>query len=319
MGKTFWAFTFICLLLLTMLTWSFSRLFSGEFLVNVLRDNNAYNRLLDNPSVYQDLEMGNLSQEQVKTILAKAIPAETFYSFLQQYFDSYADWFTGRVNELNFSYDLSATRQKARDALVETTLSSYNNLPDCQTAQLKSWSFEEGLPACRLANTSSSSADIARLASQQAETTLSFLPEKIEVKNPAQLVLARSAISRLFWGFWALWAVTAIWLLLFLVVQRRKALVTLGASLIISGLIAISFSFFLWDWLATTIIDFLAGSITINELLPLANDLARQLTDTIKNNMGFYAVVSIVLGLGSFMLAVIFRRRHQLQQKIELN
>jgi len=302
-----------------MLTWSVSRLFRGEYLVSQLRDNNTYNRLLDNPSVWQSMTKGNLSEGQIKQIIGQSIPAETFYGFLEGYLTNYTNWLTGRSTSLAYSYDMSTVRQRGKEAIAQKILVSYDDLPDCQATQLKNWSFSEGVPECHLANTSSSSPDIIRLANQQAEEFVSQVPEKIEIKASSGQEPVRAAVSRVFWGFWALWGVTGVWLLLFLLIQRRKAFFTLGVTFIIAGLIAIGFNFFLWDWLARTVTDYLTGNAAIQDVLPLVNDIIRQLTDTIKTNMGVYGVVSVILGLGSFILAAIFRRRRLDQSKIALN
>jgi len=319
MGKSFWALTFIGLLLLTMLTWSVSRLLSGKYLVDQLRGSKTYDRLLDNPSIWREIQAGNLSENQIKNLISQSITPDIFYGFAEGYLTAFTDWLTGRSPNLNYAYDMSNVKRRAKEAVAGMILSSYDNLPDCQSTQLKSWSFGEGMPECRLAGTSSSSPDIERLANQQAEEIVTQLPEQVEIKETARLNAFRGAVSRLLWGFRALWGVTAVWLLLFLLVQRRKAFFTLGLALLFSGLIAVGFNFFLWDWLTKTITDYLTGISTIQNVLPLLNDLIGQLIASIKTFMGVCGISCVVLGLGNFVLAVFLRRRRLEQARISLN
>lgn len=288
------------------------RMQDTNFVVDRARSVNLYSRLATNitpliagdESITKDIGLTSLETPE---LIKGAIDGEQFYDFLHQYLDAYIPWITGKTDKLDFTYDLSPTKDKLTDSLATKILAQYDALSVCTSAQLRNWEFKETLPTCKLASTSSSSKDISAQALLLASNFSSVLPDQIIAPAPSEkLVGIQKMVTIGFKVIYSIWALTLIFILLYLLVFRSKGLVNLGVIFIFVGLLHIGFSFIGWDWITRTVSDAISGG-DAKSLIPIMIDFVTLILESLKSALSNLSIG--LLGAGVMMLLVgIFSR-----------
>jgi hypothetical protein len=278
------------------------------FLNEQARETNLYGRLSANlPRLLPEsfaAETG-LSTEDLADVLVAAVDAQTFYGFVDAVTSSYITWLVGDSEKLDFRYDLEAVKTNGRDKALDRLLAKYGELPLCDSEQVKSWSTENGLPSCRLPEGNVRSNDVSRLLGQHLDKVLETLPSEIVGNETAKL---REGRAKVLWTLQAVrltWIITAVFLLLYLVIFRRAAFLSLAFVFLLAGVVEAAFSLIAWDWVGKIVIDSLPSSV--GPYVPLAVDLITAILDVLKRTLSVLSFWLIAVG-ALFLLLWIFYR-----------
>lgn len=310
MLKTFFIFWLIALLFLSSLAFVLFRLKSPEFLVTQAREVNLYGRLTANlePVIQStELERYGLAQPDVADVVKTAVDGERFYDFLGKYLDSNLNWLTGETEVINFSYELAPVKQRLVEEATTKIMTKYNALPVCTMAQLRTWSFDNGLPSCQLAAESARARDIEQDARSSAENLVKDLPAEIKITQPSErLTEIRYFVSIVLRGIWVIWLATTTLLLLYLILFRTGGFVGLAVAMLVVGLMQIGFSLIAWDWIAKNLSDML-GNSEARSLTPLAIDLVGAVLEVFKTVLGSISILFLSSGGLLLVLGIVSR------------
>ncbi len=311
MIKAFFSFILIILLAASTLGYTINQLQKPKFLTTQAREINLYGRvsgqlnsLIDDKAV-KDLP---LNKSDLVDVIKTAVDAETFYQFLDGYANTYLDWLTGRSDTLTFQYNLTPVKDRARDKATERLLRNYADLPVCQANQLKNWQVTNGLPSCKLVESNIRSNDIETSLKSQVESKLAGIPDQFTAPAPtAGQLQYRSLTMRLLKIIQLTWLATAIFLLLFVLILRRRAFGTLAAIFLVAGLIEIGFSLIGWDWLGQNVVDLL-GNVGAN-YTAIITALLGAVLEVLKTILGNLSIFCLSFGVLMLIAAIIFRVR----------
>ncbi len=301
MLKSFFSLILILLIFASSLGATIYRLKDPEFFGQQVRSVNLYGRLTSSlPNLISDdmVKDSGLAKEDYVDILTAAIDSQTFYGFVDQVASSYLVWLTGQKERLEFRYDLAAVKVGARQKAIDRMLTKYNALPVCDAKQVKTWSTASGLPNCQLPSGNVRTNDVIRLLGEEIDKVLEPLPNEIVGQENAGLVDLRAKVLILLRGIGLIWAATVTLLLLFLLVLRRNAFLSLAFIFLLTGLIEAAFGLIAWDWVGKLVIDSLPSQISA--VVPVAVDLVAAILDVLKRSLSTASIV--LLGTGAFFL-----------------
>jgi hypothetical protein len=133
--------TIFRVLLVSVITFlAFSTLYTNDsYILSVLDRNSVYDRLV--PAFIQSNREQpltgpgsvTLGDEQIQTIINKAIPAEKVRNSLVQVVSNTYDWLEYESESLTFSIDLSENKKQLTDGLTDYTYQRLLSLPTCQS------------------------------------------------------------------------------------------------------------------------------------------------------------------------------------------
>jgi len=132
--KSLFSFVLIVLLFVASLGLVAYRLQDPAFVVGQARQVNLYGRLAENVSALLPIDQTKgfaLTSADVSDVLKSGIDGEQFYGFLTAAGNAYLPWLTGKTKDLNFSYDLTGTKQKLSDAATTKILVVAASLSFC--------------------------------------------------------------------------------------------------------------------------------------------------------------------------------------------
>ncbi|MEK7171123.1 MAG: hypothetical protein AAB774_02360 [Patescibacteria group bacterium] len=309
MIKSFSNFVIILLLFLSSLGYVAFRLQDPHFVLQSARSVNLYGRLAANiePLIGQDqLNSTGLKSSEVIDLLKSAVDAEQFYVLASQALEAYLPWLTGRDDSISFSYDLTPTKQKLTDGLTAKMQSQYLGLPQCTPAQLRTWSFKDKLPSCRLADGTIQAKNIETQIAALASKTTDLLPDTLTAAQPStKYIRIRDLIARGFKDIYLVWGLTALLIAIYLLIFRSSGLVSLAVSFLLVGLLEIGFSLIGWDWITRTISDSIGGRGDAKTLLPLTIDLISVIIEALKTTLGNISIGFLLTGGISLLLGII--------------
>lgn len=312
MLRVIFSFVVIILLFLSTVAFTVFQIQRPGFLANQARTVDLYGRVstqADNLIPEDLVKTSHLSRSDWKDIITTAIPADRFYSFLSAALGSGLDWLTGRTDQLNFQYDLTAVKQDGAAKAKDRLLAEYATLPTCQTNQLRDWSFDNGLPSCQLPASKVATSDIERLISQQVDKTTSQLPDQLTINHPTSgLLTAKQAVMKVLLFVYLIWLITALSIVAFIVVLRRRAFFYLAAIFLLVGLIQVGFSLIAWDWLGRLVADVLGGS-QAKELAPAITDLTKAVLEVLKTILGNLSIFFLSFGVLMIVCGFVWRPR----------
>lgn len=303
----------VVLIFLSTLGYTIYRLEDADFLVSQARSVNLYARLSNEFGQVLPANTNfifKLTDDETKQILTYAIDGQTFYDFLGQYLKVNVDYLSGKTSDYNFSYDLTAVKNRAQDKATEITLARYNDLPVCQSNQLHSWNASTAFPVCQLPSDASLSQDDVNgmLTNQVGSYFTSSSGLKIgntfTLTQPSDRLAAwRSTTTRVTHGIYLIWLATLAFLFLYLLILRRRAFWSLAFIFIIVGLLQIAFSFIAWGWLARTIADLFANT-GAKQVSSAIADIAEVTMDVLKTIMGTLSIYTLGAGGAMLLLAI---------------
>lgn len=275
------------------------KLENPQLITDQARAIDLYGRISgDLPSIIGNSQSSGLTKDQLKTVITESIDAPTFYDFFSKLITQQTNYLTGKSDDPHFQYSLSPFKDKLKDNLANQLSSQYENLPTCKQQQLKSWSFDNGLPVCRLESGAVKQSDVDLLISQQATKFTDTLPTNLTVEgNPQARAITMKATKIIN----LIWLITAGFILLYLVIFRFSGLFSIGVILLFVGLIEIGFSVIGWDWIGRIITDAvnIGGDKTVASLVVT---LVTAVMNVLKTFMGNLSIIT--LGTGAFCFVV---------------
>jgi|GEM_PF-1296161 len=312
MFKTLLSFILIILIFLSSFGVTVYRLKDPEFLNEQVSKANLYGRLSSRlPQLLpDDFAKGiGLGKEDLADVITAAVDSQTFYSFTSALTREYLLWLTGEKADLQFNYDLTATKVASRERAVDRLLVKYENLPLCDAKQVKTWSTENGLPTCKLPTNNVQSNDIGRLLGQPVDRLLDQLPNEISTTSPTPTLLQwRANVLTGLQFIRTTWLTTFVFLLLFLLIYRRKGFLSLAFIFLVAGLLEAAFSLIAWDWVGRVITDLLPAKW--GDTLPLTIDLITTVLDVLKKSLSRLSIGLLCIG-GLFLVLWVFLRPKQ--------
>lgn len=319
MIKSFLGLVLTILLFLSSLGFVTYQLQNPDFITAQARKVNLYGRLTDNikPLLNQQGGLNDLplTSEDLNDVVKKSVDGETFYDFSHQYLTAYLDFLTGKNNALDFSYSLGVVKDKATTELATKLSAKYNDLPECQTTQLRTWSFAEKMPSCKLTGSSAKTIDVDRQTGLIAAKAISGLPENITANDSkGSLVKTRSIAMRAVRIINGLWIATGLLVLLMLLIWRRRSFFSLASVFLLVGIIEIGFSLVAWDWLAKNATDLLINK-DMKDLAPLISDFIGAAMEVLKTLLGNISIVYLTLGGLLIIFGFVFRPKNPILVK----
>ncbi|QQG49930.1 MAG: hypothetical protein HZB70_03995 [Candidatus Berkelbacteria bacterium] len=310
MFKTLFGLLLVALIFTSSLGFTVNKVKNPEFINHQVREVNLYGRLSANlPNILPDelFSSSPFAREDFADILTSAVDSQTFYAFTDKASVAYLNWLTGETTNLDFSYDLASFKVKAREKAVDRLLSKYDNLPTCNDKQIKAWGTTEGLPSCKLPSDNVRSNDIAGLLGNQVDTVLATLPNELSAKESPALVDVRQNVINVLRFVKLVWGITIAILLLYLVVWRRRAFLSLAFIFLLTGLIEAAFSLIAWDWVGRIVIDLLPSNSS--PFLPLIVDVTTAVLEVLKRSLSSLSIVLLVIGAAFLLLWIFYRPR----------
>lgn len=308
MFKTFFSFVLLLLIFASSLGFTVSKIRHPEFINQQVRNVNLYGRLSGNLAKVlpeEQFAVSPFSREDLADILTAAVDSQTFYDFTDEASVAYIGWLTGDSTELKFKYDLAEFKVKARDKAVDRLLSKYDNLPICDDKQIKAWGTSGGLPSCKLPASNVRSNDIAGLLGKEVDAILTLLPSELTGKETPELMRMRQNVISALRVIKLIWGVTLSILLLYLVVWRRRAFLSLAFILLLAGLIEAAFSLIAWDWVGRVVIDLLPSKSS--SFLPLIIDVTTAVLEVLKRTLSSLSITLLISGAAFLVLWIFYR------------
>jgi hypothetical protein len=302
----------IGLIFLSSVAYTLYKLEDPNFLAEQARKVNLYGRISNQFDNFMPEDFNfvfSLTKEETKSILTYAVDGQTFYDFLGKYLTVNVDWLTGKTNDYNFTYDVTAIKNRARDRSTEIAITRYNNLPLCQANQLRTWNATTAFPVCRLSNTASTTqSDVENMLSTQINTFFTstneqgqpIITDTMKLTQPSsELSSWKNSVSTITKGMYITWLITLGFLILYLLVLRRRAFWPLAIIFLIVGLLQIGFSFIAWGWLARALADAFTGTsaASMSSVIADAIGVTMEVLKTIMGSLSIYT-----LGIGGIML-----------------
>lgn len=321
MIKSFLNFILIILIFASSVAYTLYKLENPEFLAAQARQVNLYGRISTQFDSLVPSDTGlsvPLTKEETKEILTFAIDGQTFYDFLGKYLTNQVNWLTGKSNTYNFSYDLTAVKNRAQDKTTEIAIARYNDLPVCQSNQLRTWDAAKTFPTCQLPSSSSTTqSDVNAMLQSQVSSFFSGnnsqgkenVANSFTLGSPSpKLESWRSAITTITKGMYLTWLITLGFLLLYLLILRTRAFKSLAFIFIVVGLLQIAFSFVAWGWFARAMGDVIANTGAA-ALAPIITDAIGVTAEVLKTIMGSLSIITLGIGGVMLILAIYFGLR----------
>jgi len=316
MLKTFFGFLLAVAVFFSTLGIVLIRLQNPDFLVKQAREINLYGRLADNLEpllAHGSAEELSLTPQELNDALKTAIDGEQFYDFISLYLRAVIPWLTGDTNELQFSYSLAESKSRFRDQLSAKLTNKYENLPECQSNQLKNWGFDSGLPECRL---SGGSAEVEIQIDSLVGARVDELPDDILLNEPSSnLLQMRANVIRAGQAVKAVHLATVVLIGLMLLIWRARALTTIGGAFLFVGLVQLGFSLVAWDWVGRNVADLLSGGGESAQLAPIGLDLATTILEVLKTALGNLTILTLSSGVLMIILGLIYGRKPVSKEK----
>lgn len=311
MIKGFFTLILTTLLFLSSLGYVLYTIKQPEFLTAQAREVNFYGRLTNPNNLSPLLEHSDanfgLDATDTTDVIKAAIPGDTFYDFLGKYLTSTLDYLTGKSSDPAFSYDLASIKLAAQDQLAAKYTVVYKNLPVCQPSQVRTWTLSKGLPSCQLPAGSLSESAINSQLRELADTSIGNIPDSITREAASSnMAKQRTTVMKILSVVRLVWLATAVFVLLFMVILRRKSFFSLAGAFLLVGVVEVGFSLIAWDWLGKAIAETIAGGET-KALAPLITDFATAVLEVLKTIMGNISIVFLSLGALMIILGFIFR------------
>lgn len=312
MIKSLLSFILIWLIFLSTLGYTLSRLEDPAFLASQARKVNIYGRLSTQLPALLPKELVDsspLSRDEWADVIRASIDGSTFYSFLDGYLAAEIKWLTGRSDQLNYSYSLVTIKEKAGNELTQKLLVHYDNLAPCKPTELKNWQNDKGFPVCKLPSSNVKAADTTRILSAVSAKTIADLPGSFSVESSPNQLKARTAVMKVVYYTNIIWGITALFLVLYLLILRRRAFFPLAGIFLVVGLLEIGFSLIAWDWLLKNIADWLGGKLDAS-LLPLLVDFSGAIMEVFKTILGNASIFTLIFGGVMLILGLYGKFRH---------
>ncbi len=295
------------------------RLENPGVVVGSARSADLYGRLLAHldtiiPDGYTDTT--SLDKKQLAEAVQASVSSDHFYGFLESVLKAYLPYITGQSANLNFSYDLTDLKGKFGDQVVAKQLVAYSNLPTCQSKQLGTWSIANGLPDCRLSESTNNTSDIERSLVGQKDGYLKDLPDHINISQPGSGVEhARSIVTPVQQKAQLMLIASLVLVGVFMLLFRRGSLLSLAIICLIVGLIEIGFSLVGWGILEKAANE-LVVSKTSQALVPALSAVSQTLLDILKTTLGNISIGFLVAGALFLLLAILFRSPKKPAEKL---
>ncbi len=315
MIKTFFGFVLVALIFFSTLGLSLSQLQKPEFLSEQARRVNLYGRLINNlPKLLEDemLKDSPLSEEDIIGVVQSGVDSQTFYTFLDQYLKEHVDWLSGRSQTLNFKYDLAGVKVAAQEKATSRLIAKYEDLPTCNSTQIKTWSASVTLPACKLPTGNVRSSDVHQILSNQIDGFFESIPSEITSRPTPSLEMLKVQVSRAVRATQITLIATVALIIIFLAIYRRKAFLSLAFIFLLTGLIEAAFGLIAWDWIGKIIIDSLPDNKATT--LPLMVDMIAAMLEVLKKSLANTSIVLLIIGGVFLLLAIFYRPKPQVLQ-----
>lgn len=314
MIRSFFIFILTGLLFLASFGYVVYRLQDPQFVVEQSRSVNLYGRLVGNVGQFlpaDELQSLGLSNTDVTDILKSGLDGEQFYDFMGVVLGAYLPWLSGRTDSLSYSYELISVKQHLTEATEAKLLARYYGLPLCSAVQLRTWSFDNGLPSCQLAAGTLKAKSITNSAHLAATKLTEGIPDTLSASQASSTLLAVKVKAALaFKIIYAIWAATLLLGLLYLLIFRSSGFISLAVCFLLVGLLQIAFSLVGWDWITKTIGDFVGGSGEAKSIAPIVIDLVSVILGAMKTVMGNISIGFLVSGVVLLVLGIISKIHH---------
>ncbi len=243
---------------------------------------------------------------EIKDIVTTTIDANTFYDIETKVTDTYTGYLTSRSDSLNFTYPLATIKTNLQTAITNAMVAQYASEPTCKTTQLKGWQATNGIPACQLPTNNILSTQVNTLFAQQAASVANQLPDSWTLSQPNDgLVKQRGYVTEGVKIIELIWAATFGFILLYLLIFRSRAFLSLAFIFLLAGLLEVGFSYIGWDWLGRTISDSLT---TMNQATAGAiTDLVAAVLDIMKTILGNLSIITLSAGGLSLILGIFYK------------
>lgn len=312
MLKGLFNFVFIWLLFFSSLAFTVYQIQRPNFLASEVKEAELYERLTSNIGAILPAEAKNslpFSDGELKEIVTEAVPKEAFYNLTTAISDSYLEYITSREASLNFNYPLEPVKSGLITAVTAKTQAKYAALPVCKSNQLKGWSIDGRFPDCQLPSSDPRSAQVNGLLAQQASQLTAEWPDYISAPEPTEsLVQARDQVSQVMKVVRIIWGITLGFLLLYLLIFRSRAFLSLAAIFILAGALEIGFSLIGWQYVAEVIVGLLNSPG--QNMAGLTADMVGILAEILRRIMSQLGIISLVIG-GSFLVIGIISHFHK--------
>ncbi len=305
MLKTLLNFLLIALLFIATLGYVAYQLVRPGFLISQAEKVHLYEQTTSQIGSFlpKDATKGSaFSPSDIQAILTKAIDAPTFYADLGGVTGSYLNYLTGRSTSLNYQLNLVPIKSRIASVAKATIIANYQALPTCKASELKTWDASNTFPSCQLPGTNVQTKDVNNLLGSQVDKMLANFPDQLRAPAPTDsLQQTRARVIQIFGLIRIAWLTTLVFILLYVLIWRKKAFWPLALIFLIVGALEVGFSLIAWDWLKRVVIDLINHPDTSQQMVAIIGTLVDDVVQTLKTILGNLSIITLSLG-GLFLI-----------------